>query len=192
MILLSAIVVGLGAAWLRSLWSRSALKLPALRGEWLILVAVVPQLIVFFLPGVQRLASREVAAAVLTISQALLLLFVWWNRDRPGFWLLGLGLLLNFAVIALNGGLMPISPETVTRLAPDGFVETLEMGRRLGGSKDVLIPTAETRLAFLSDRLTFPASVPLRIAFSVGDVLIAAGVFWFFWRSADPADGAPQ
>ena len=64
--------------------------------------------------------SEDLAAAILVSSQVLLLVFAWFNRDQPGLWALDLGLALNLLVIVLNGGLMPISPETVARLAPEG------------------------------------------------------------------------
>lgn len=182
MILVYAIAIGIVAAWLRAKIGGASLTLPAMRGEWLIMVAIIPQLLVFFLPGTQRMASREVASAVLVVSQFLLLLFVWWNRDLSGFWLLGLGLLLNFLVITINGGLMPISPETVHQLAPDIPIDHFEIGQRMGGSKDILLNENQTRLALLSDQFTFPAWFPARVAFSLGDILIALGIIWFFWQ----------
>ncbi len=183
MILLYAVVIGVLAGILRSRVAKAHFSIPPMRGEWLILVAIVPQVIVFFLPGVRRSIPREGAAAALVFSQALLLVFVWLNWRRAGFWLLGLGLILNLGVIVLNGGLMPISPQTVLKLAPDAPIEDLETGERIGGSKDVLLPESETRAALLSDRFVFPAWFPYRVAFSLGDGLIAIGVIWFFWQA---------
>jgi hypothetical protein len=92
---------------------------------------------------------------------------------------LGLGLTLNLLVISLNGGLMPISPEMVGRfeLRPDSW----EIGSRLGSGKDIVLPIAETRLWILSDRffLPMPSWAAYPVAFSLGDVLIAIGAFWF-------------
>lgn len=183
MILLYAVVIGVIAGLLRTQFAGTNFSIPPMRGEWLILVAIIPQVAVFFLPGVRRSISREGAAITLVFSQTILLIFVWMNWKRSGFWLLGLGLILNLGVIALNGGLMPISPQTVLKLAPDAPIGELEIGGRIGGSKDVLLPEDETRAALLSDRFVFPAWFPQRVAFSLGDGLVAIGVIWFFWQA---------
>lgn len=181
-ILLYTVVLGVCGALLRARMSGTEFALPPIRGEWLILLAVLPQLIVFFLPGVQRFANRELAATVLVASQIFLLVFVWLNRSYSPFLVLGVGLLLNFLVILTNGGLMPISPETVALLDPEARVEWLEIGQRLGGSKNVLLPAGETRLPILSDQFILPSWFPHRVALSIGDILIAIGVVWFFWK----------
>lgn len=183
MILLYAVVIGVITGILRSRFAGTHFSIPPMRGEWLILVAIVPQFIVFFLPGVRRTASREEAAIALVFSQTLLLIFVGLNWRQAGFWLLGVGLFLNFTVITLNGGLMPISPQTVLTLAPDTPIGELEEGHRIGGSKDILLPENETRAVLLSDRFVFPTWFPHRVAFSLGDGLIAIGVIWFFWQA---------
>lgn len=189
MILLYAIAIGVLAGVLRARITGTHFSIPPIRSEWLILVAIAPQVVAFFLPGVRRSISQEIAAIALISSQTLLLIFVWLNRRQAGFWLLGLGLVLNLGVILLNGGLMPISPQTILKLAPDAPIEELKMGERIGGSKDILLSENETRLALLSDRFVFPSWFPNRVAFSLGDGLIAIGVIWFFWQAGGPRSG---
>lgn len=72
---------------------------------------------------------------------------------------------------------MPINPNTVERLVGAERMASFELGSRIG-YKDVLLPTAETRLEWLSDRFLPPAWVPYQVAFSLGDVFIAFGAFW--------------
>lgn len=115
----------------------------------------------------------------------MLLVFAWLNRRLPGGWLLGTGLLLNFLAIILNGGLMPISPETVHALVPDAPDGSWRIGERLGRTKDVVLPEEATRLGILSDRFLLPQWMSYPVAFSLGDVILALGAFWLIFSMAD-------
>jgi hypothetical protein len=181
MILLWAVVVGLLAGLTRAWRQGRRLSPPSLRLTWLALLAFLPQWLAFYLPATRRLIPTSLAAAALVSSQALLLIFAWFNRSRSGFWILGIGLALNLLVITLNGGLMPISPETVAQLAAHAPPQAWQVGSRLGGGKDIVLPVAVMRLWWLSDRFLLPAVLPGRVAFSVGDILIAIGVFQLLW-----------
>jgi len=126
--------------------------------------------------------NSKLAAVALVGSQFALLLFAWANRTQPAFWLLGIGLLLNLVVIVANGGLMPITPETVAHLtkAEPGLV--WQVGERLGTGKDIVLNAEATRLWFLSDRfLLLPDGLGYQVAYSLGDVVIALGAFWLLF-----------
>jgi hypothetical protein len=181
LILLVAVVLGFGAGLLRSKLAKRPYQAFNLRLEWLVILAFVPQWIAFNLPATSSRLSSGLVAAILVSTQALLLLFVGANWRRPGFWLLGLGLGLNFVVISLNGGMMPISPEIIQHLNPDAPPGFWEIGHRLGSGKDIVLPESQTVFAFLSDRLTLPDWIPYRVVFSLGDMFIAAGAFWLLW-----------
>lgn len=177
-------------AWL----AKRPLEFPALRLIWLVPLAFLPQWFTFFWSTTRLLLSDQAAAVVLVTSQLLLFLFAWANRRHRAFWWLICGLLLNLLVIVLNGGLMPISPTTVNRLVPEQPVTTAELGTRLRGSKDILLPEDEIRLPWLADRFLTPSWSPQRAAFSAGDVLIAIGAFVFLWSAGgvQPAKSLPE
>jgi hypothetical protein len=179
---------GLARAW----GGGRQLTPPSLRLAWLVLVAFLPQWLAFYLPATRRLIPDGLAATALISSQMLLLIFAWFNRDQPGLWALGLGLALNLLVIALNGGLMPISPDVVARLAPEAPPGTWQIGHRLGAGKDIVLPVAATQLRWLSDCFLLPRWFPYRAAFSLGDVLIAVGAFRLLWIMGDGAENANQ
>jgi hypothetical protein len=85
--------------------------------------------------------------------------------------LTALGAALNLLAITANGGVMPASPAALARagLADDpGFQNSTVL--------------ADPRLAFLGDVFAVPASWPLSNVFSIGDVLIAAGLAWGLHR----------
>jgi len=84
-------------------------------------------------------------------------------------------------VILLNGGWMPVSPQTAQKILPVSSTEILEIGERVGYSKDILLLPEETSLWFLSDRLTLPGWINYKAAFSVGDLFIFFGVIWLLW-----------
>jgi hypothetical protein len=158
-------------------------QLPEIRWMWLVSLAVIPQILAFYLPATAYLFTKEAASVALVSSQIGLCLFVWINRHIPAFWILGLGLALNLMVILANGGLMPVSPETIMRLLPDLPAESWQIGERFGRSKDVVLLPSETVFPWLTDRFVTPAWYPQPAAFSLGDIFIALGVFWLFWQA---------
>jgi hypothetical protein len=118
--------------------------------------------------------SDSVRRGLLVCSYILLIVFVAFNLRRPGIALIGLGISLNFGAIVANGGLMPITPEAVLRTG-DLPIDAV-VGEWLPGSKDVLLERDEVRLWFLGDRLTWDTISSVLRAFSIGDVVIFAGL----------------
>jgi hypothetical protein len=109
------------------------------------------------------------------------------NLQLAGLPIVALGAGSNLAAIVANGGYMPTSAET---LAIAGL-EPVD-----GPSNSIVL--ADPALRPLTDVFALPAGVPLANVFSVGDVLIAAGVAVTIaaamraarHRPADPAAGA--
>lgn len=188
MILLWGVIFGLLAGYARAYVGGCRVQMPAVRGIGLLIVAFVPQFLAFFLPLTRTITSTRTASFALLLSQALLLVVVFLNRRLWAFWLMGAGLVMNLTVISANGGLMPISPTTIHHLSPDYPLTTEQLGSRMGYSKDVVLPVEDTRLAWLSDRFVVPDWYPQRVAFSLGDVLIASGAFALFWIAGRCSD----
>jgi hypothetical protein len=180
-ILLLAIGAGLFAGLARSGFCGRLPTAPRLRFLWLAAVAFLPQLLAFYIPATRELVTDDLAAWALVSSQLLLLVFVFLNRDKPGLWMIGLGLLLNFLVILLNGVLMPMSPEIAQRVTQSASAGSWQIARRFAKGKDIILPTSMTRLSELSDQLMLPNWSPYRGPFSVGDIFIAAGAFRLLW-----------
>jgi hypothetical protein len=187
-ILLVAVIAGLAATYLRALLSKRHLRTIDLRFSWLVFLAVIPQLLVFQVQATARLVPEEAIPFILVFSQILLLIFVGANFRRPGFWALSMGLLVNFLAIGLNGGWMPISPETIQRMFPSLPPETWIAGERLGFTKDRIMAVSSTRLAWLADVFTLPTWISYRVAFSVGDIFIAVGAFLILWSLSNPIE----
>lgn len=136
-----------------------------LRSWWLLPLGFVLQAGAEFIPK----GASDWGVPLVLVSYVPLLALVLLNRQRPGLWLAGFGVLMNFAVIALNGG-MPVLGEAA--LVASGFATG---DPQLGaGYKHVLLDEA-SRLVFLAD------VIPLRVAnygqvISLGDVFLAVGL----------------
>lgn len=118
-----------------------------------------------FPSGVLPWSTPEWLARVLwLVSFALLIGFAAVNRAVRGVALVFAGLACNLAAVLANGGLMPASPHAI-RAA--GLTYAL---------KNNSISTVHPHLAWLTDRWAVPAWIPWGNVYSVGDVLIAAGI----------------
>ena len=176
MILTWAVILGLLASLVRyRRYAVSQIAAMPVRVGWMAGGAVVLQVPLLYAstgPMQDLTAPRMLFLA----SHLLLIVFVWCNRRLWGMPLIGLGVICNLAVIALNGGFMPITPETLVRINPGTGLAHWPVGFHYGSSKDIILPRVETRLWGLSDILVVPPPFPWPTAFSVGDLLIAAGI----------------
>ena len=126
---------------------------------------------------------------LLYISFALLTGFAIVNIQSrvPGAWLILIGVLLNFAVIAVNQG-MPVARYALER---SDQMDTLELLVEDGGVKHHLA-SPEDQLLFLGDVIAI--GPPVRQAISVGDIFTYAGVAWLIiagMRGPRRGEGAP-
>lgn len=147
------------------------------RYAWLVPLAFLLQILIF--SSSFEVWRGDITPWLYLLSILLLILAVALNLSLPGMKLLGLGLLLNLLVIMANGGRMPASLEG---LAQAGLVERAEAIRAVGSSSNLVALTGETRLPFLADIFFLPPWFPLRNVFSLGDVLIGLGAFFFIWQ----------
>jgi hypothetical protein len=180
MILLLALAVALFVAFLRGGSLRSLADFH-LEWGWLAMLALVIQIVaVYWATGDSYLYLQ---GGALVVSSLLLLPVFWCNRRSPGLALIGLGLVLNLAVMVANGGFMPITSEAVARIEHQHLIVHLDGVERMSGSKGIVLPREETALWALSDILIIPPPFPVASAFSLGDALVAVGAFIFLQRA---------
>jgi Family of unknown function (DUF5317) len=118
-----------------------------------------------FPSGVLPWSTPDGVARVLWLASfALLVGFAAVNRSVRGIALVFAGLACNLAVVLANGGLMPASPHAIRAAG---------LAYRLQNNS---ISTVHAHLGWLTDRWAVPAWIPWGNVYSVGDVLIAAGI----------------
>ena len=136
-----------------------------LRSWWLLFIAFGLQAGTSWIP-----ADAESLGLVMILgSFAMLMILVLLNRSKAGMWIAGIGVLMNFTVIALNGG-MPVLAGAAE--VASGFTVTEP---NLAGSFKHVHLDETSRLTFFAD------VIPLRLAgvgevISLGDIFLALGL----------------
>ena len=178
MILAAAVLVAVIVGLVRGGSLQRLASLPFRLG-WLALVAFGLQIYLIYFPEPVGAGLLSIRVGVLMLSYLLLLVGIWQHRALPGIWLIGAGLIANFAVMILNGGYMPITPDA---LAQAGFAHaalSTQVGARVLATKDIVLPRDATIAWWLSDIFVLPPPFPIATVFSAGDGVIALGAFWF-------------
>jgi hypothetical protein len=123
---------------------------------------------------------HALAATLHVLTYAVAFAFLLMNRGIGGVWIVAAGAITNGVVIALNGGTLPASAWAVKAAGLDGDLA-------FANSAVLDHPV----LPWLGDIFAWPAPLPLANTFSVGDVLIVAGVFVAAWLGSRRL-GAPR
>ena len=152
LVLIIAIAVGLARGG-----KISNLAEIGVRAWWLLIIGLALLITAAFLPR----SMHDLAVVLVVASYLVLLIFMLMHRQMAGIWVAGLGILMNFTVIAVNGG-MPVMVEAVEIAFGSGDMSL--------GAKHILL-TEETHLAFLADVIPLPYGV-----ISLGDVFLAIGL----------------
>ena len=138
-----------------------------LKAWWLLLVSLGLQLGTRWLPD--ETWSETAGVVMVLASFSLLMVLVILNRSKPGMWIAGLGVLMNFTVIAFNGG-MPVLAGAAE--VASGFIVTEP---DISGSFKHVLLDETSRLVFFAD------VIPIRLVrfgevISLGDIFLALGL----------------
>lgn len=153
------------------------------RWAWLFVAGLAAQLVLFSAPVTARIGDLGVPLYV--ASTVLVAAAVVANLHVRGMALVALGAACNLVAILANGGYMPASEWALAAT-----------GRVVGSDYSNSSIVAHPALAFLTDIFALPRWLPLANVFSVGDVLIGAGVLVVIAaamrEAAQPAATAPE
>jgi hypothetical protein len=166
-IILSFIVGFLRKGNLRGL---SKLKL---KWGWIFPLLLLVQIFVFIYQNDFDFLG-QVSDSIYLVVYFVGLVFLFINRHHKGFTQILIGVFLNFLVMAINGGRMPVSLEASAVLDP-GYIQALKDG--LYGKHAIL--TEATNLGFLGDIIPLSDPYPRSQIISIGDVIMNIGIFFF-------------
>jgi hypothetical protein len=144
-----------------------------LKWGWVFPLLLVVELAVFMLQNDSKLLGK-ISGSIYIVVYVLGLLFLYINRKNPGFLLILIGVFLNFLVMTLNGGRMPVSVEAAAILDP-GYIEVLNDSLY---AKHTML-TSSTYLGFLGDVIPISDPYPRTQIISIGDIIMNIGIFFF-------------
>lgn len=175
---IDGVLVCLVVGWLRG-GRLAGLTEISLRQFWLIPAA-------FLLRGGPATLARMGVTSVLrygptlqVVAYLVLFLALILNKGIPGMPILTLGVALNFIVIGLNQGRMPVSPWSLSVVGMSGALPALQSGALTSHG----LLNGLTRLPWLADIIPIPRPYPLPKIISIGDIVMVLGVGQLVIRS---------
>ncbi|MED4228083.1 DUF5317 domain-containing protein [Neobacillus cucumis] len=144
-----------------------------LKWGWIFPLLLVVELAVFTLQNKIPLLGL-LSGSIYIVVYILGLLFLFMNRKNPGFVLILIGVFLNFIVMVLNGGRMPVSVEAASVLDPS-YIKILKTSLY---AKHTML-TSSTHLGLLGDIIPITKPYPRTQIISIGDIVMNIGIFLF-------------
>ncbi len=164
---LFAVAVGIGLIRGGRISNLAHIKI---RRPWLIFLSVLVEYALIYLMRNTSRITQPLACLFLFLQYLLLFLFLWENRTLSYSWLIGVGSFLNFLVIMVNKGSMPLSKTAIAVDANSKNMKYLENGKYL----TYHILNSNSRLRFLGDILRVPP--PVQSFLSIGDIVLFLGI----------------
>lgn len=164
MFLLYAVVIGLV---LGLMLRGDARRIAQLHFHWMpvVFLGFGAQVVLFSDFVAQRIG--DLGPPIYVATTAAVLAAIVRNLRIPGLVIVAAGSISNLAAIVANGGFMPASSAAVASL-----------GKTQVEAYSNSVQLANPALELLTDIFALPRWLPFANVFSVGDVLIAAGVVW--------------
>lgn len=172
MFILYAVVLGIILGYITGGRMKNVAQRP-LHWKGLALSAFAIQLVIFSNVPFMASVPKPVTVVLHYASYLLLLIFIIMNLKNTGIIIVGTGIFLNTLVIFLNGGYMPTIPENLKNTSVGKTAEAISQGIAVNNSAKM---AGDTLLPWLGDVFYLPSWVPFSNVFSIGDILIAAGI----------------
>ncbi|WP_284036559.1 DUF5317 domain-containing protein [Neobacillus sp. 114] len=144
-----------------------------LKWGWIFPLLLIVQIITFVYQNDIKFLGKA-SESIYMVVYIIGLLFLFLNRNHKGFMIIFIGVFLNFLVMVVNGGRMPVSEEAAAVLDPM-YIQALKDGLY---AKHILL-TDSTILGFLGDIIPLGPPYPRTQVISIGDVVMNIGAFLF-------------
>jgi hypothetical protein len=169
------IVIGLIVGFIRAGWRNglAALSQIRIKGGWIFPLLLGIQFLLYFLHGKISIIEKYNGYMFMIVYVAGLYM-LWLNRKEKGFWWIFAGVALNFIVMLVNGGKMPVSVEATASVLDPSYAQILIDGTAV--SKHAALDNS-TLLPFLGDIIPITTPYPRSQVISIGDVVMNFGIF---------------
>ena len=153
-----------------------------LKNYYLVFIAFFIEYIAGILINSDNISLRESIFAytynIQLLVYLLLMVFFIYNIKYFGMKFLAFGSLLNFFVIQINKGFMPVDMHLAMRLGYHNSVKYLELGNVFGHK---ILNTANDTWIILADIIDIPPPYFFPKSISIGDIVIGFGVFFLLF-----------
>ncbi len=151
----------------------SSLSQISLKRIELIVLACLIQAGLIFLGSKKVKFISDYSSFMIIFSYIVLLSAVWSNLKLKGMKIIAAGIMLNFIVIVVNGGHMPVLLNSLYKAELNDFALALKEGIYVTHT----LITEKTLFAFLADIFPLSSPFPDPSVVSAGDFLMFYGVF---------------
>lgn len=139
------------------------IEIEKIKGIAIVLCAFLIKLILVVCIQKGFLKFGMIAYIAYILQYSLIIIFVFLNKENPFLIIMGIGILLNAAVIFTNGGLMPVNTYGLKiNVGSRGMYTTVNNGTRLGALADII-----------------PGRLIIKFVCSIGDIITAIGMMLY-------------
>lgn len=142
---------------------------------WLFIIALLIQLGIIVFSSIESSILFNYLKELYIASFILLFIGIIFNANFKSLWTIFIGAALNMVPFIYNNGKIPISIDGLKLAGLSDIAQYVHDGKLA-----LYTPITEaTKHAFLGDIITIPAPYPFPQMLSIGDMLIALGLFIF-------------
>ena len=151
----------------------------SIRNAWLFILAFILEFGTLFAVSAGMDLVAQYSMYLHIVSYLVLFAGIISNREHRSMGLVFLGSFLNFLVVFINGGAMPVSIDGLNNAGLGSYARMISTGSLF--THQPLTPL--TKLSFLADIIVLPATYPLPKVLSLGDTIISLGIFLFIQKA---------
>lgn len=170
---IEAVVLGIIIGLVRN-GSLRNISITKIRGWFLILLALVLQVITFIFPNISIVQSYEKQFYIVTAVLIILTLII--NLDKKGIWIILIGALLNYVVVFINGFKMPVYFEGLKLAGLDHMVEGIKNGEIINYMS---LDKVTNWTKHFGKYIVIPKPYPMAKVISIGDIIMSLGIVLF-------------